>query len=94
MSAAQIQQKTILFSGAVQGVGFRYTTQRIAGNHTVAGTVRNLSDGSVELVVEGATEEVASFLAEVREHFRGNITDQTETSAPGTGRYRSFDILR
>lgn len=45
--------------GLVQGVGFRYTTRRLAQDAGVAGWVRNLPDGSVEVWVQGAKEAVA-----------------------------------
>jgi acylphosphatase len=52
MSAA-LERRTVFYSGLVQGVGFRYTTQRIAQQHAFAGFVRNLPDGRVQLVAEG-----------------------------------------
>jgi acylphosphatase len=59
--------KRVLYAGRVQGVGFRYTTQRLAAGRPVAGSVRNLPTGDVELVVEGDDSEVAAFLAAVAE---------------------------
>ncbi len=44
---------TILFSGMVQGVGFRYQTERVARSFDVTGYVRNTHDGHVEVVAEG-----------------------------------------
>ena len=41
----------ILFTGHVQGVGFRWTTERIASQLPLRGFVRNLPDGRVEVVV-------------------------------------------
>ena len=45
--------KKILYSGRVQGVGFRYECKRIAMGFEVNGTVENLDDGSVKLCVVG-----------------------------------------
>ena len=45
--------KRVLFQGHVQGVGFRYATHGLAQRFAVAGYVRNLADGRVELVAEG-----------------------------------------
>ena len=46
--------KKIIFSGRVQGVGFRYTTKEVATGYDVVGSVKNLPDGSVELLIMGA----------------------------------------
>jgi acylphosphatase len=48
----------VLISGQVQGVYFRASCQRMAWQHGVAGWVRNLPDGRVEAVFEGAPEDV------------------------------------
>lgn len=45
--------------GIVQGVGFRYFTLRHAQSLALAGWVRNLADGSVEVAVRGSDESVA-----------------------------------
>jgi len=49
----------------VQGVGFRYTAQSLAAQFPIAGFVRNLSNGDVELVAEGSAEQVNGFLEAV-----------------------------
>ena len=41
----------VIFSGRVQGVGFRYTSNQIAWRFDVTGWVKNLPDGSVQMVV-------------------------------------------
>jgi acylphosphatase len=48
-------------SGLVQGVGFRYFTQRAAARHQVLGYVRNLKNGSVEALAEGNEKAVEAF---------------------------------
>jgi acylphosphatase len=52
--------------GLVQGVFFRQSTARAAEQAGVAGSVRNLSDGSVEAVFEGPAEAVERLVAFVR----------------------------
>ena len=42
--------------GRVQGVGYRYYVLREAEGRQVTGYVRNLADGSVEVVAEGSDE--------------------------------------
>ena len=58
MSRSRLQ---IFYSGRVQGVGFRYTVKTLASGFEVTGTVRNLSDGRVELVAEGTKDELEAF---------------------------------
>ncbi|HEY5988598.1 MAG TPA: acylphosphatase [Streptosporangiaceae bacterium] len=48
----------VVVSGRVQGVFFRDTCRRVALEHGVSGWVRNLPDGRVEAVFEGAAEDV------------------------------------
>jgi len=52
--------------GTVQGVGFRFSTEGEADRIGVAGFVRNLADGSVEVEVEGEAFDVEKMLAWLR----------------------------
>ncbi|MDO5735109.1 MAG: acylphosphatase [Propionibacteriaceae bacterium] len=52
-----------IISGQVQGVGFRYHTQRVSERLQLTGWVRNLPDGTVEAEVEGDQESVEKLLA-------------------------------
>ena len=65
--------KKVHYWGKVQGVGFRYTTLGVARNFKVTGYVKNLLDGQVELVAEGAPEEVDRFLEAVAGKMAGYI---------------------
>ena len=49
--------------GSVQGVGFRYSTQREALRLGLTGYARNLDDGSVEVLACGEDEQVAALIA-------------------------------
>ena len=49
--------------GSVQGVGFRYSTQREALRLGLVGYARNLDDGSVEVLACGEDEQVAALIA-------------------------------
>jgi hydrogenase maturation protein HypF len=53
--------------GTVQGVGFRPFVYRLARRHALSGWVRN-STGPVEIEVEGESQAVERFLAELRDH--------------------------
>jgi acylphosphatase len=80
--------KHVTYSGRVQGVGFRYTAQHVAANCPVAGYVRNLPQGDVELVAEGPADEVEAFLGALAERMAGYIertTVRDETPAGHQG---------
>lgn len=71
--------RRVLFAGQVQGVGFRWTVEKLARNLPVTGFVRNLKDGRVELVCCAAEETIEKLIAEIRSHFGTGITGlQTE----------------
>ena len=53
--------RRFLIRGEVQGVGYRFFAQRAAARHQVVGYVRNLPDGSVEVLAEGPANRVESF---------------------------------
>lgn len=59
--------KRVVYEGRVQGVGFRYTCKDIARGYDVTGSVRNLADGTVELIASGEHDEIEEFLREVAE---------------------------
>ena len=86
------QRYSVYFSGDVQGVGFRYTTLRVAGRFLVTGYVRNLSDGRVELVAEGDTNEVARFVETVGAEMGGSISRVEEKVTEAEGGFRGFNI--
>lgn len=67
----------LLYEGRVQGVGFRYRVSTIAKCVPVAGYVRNLPDGRVELVVEGGQEDVEDFLEQIRLAMKGLVERET-----------------
>ena len=86
------EQRIIRFVGNVQGVGFRFTTCRLAESFDVTGSVRNCSDGSVECIVEGTPDEIAAFLEALEDRLGHFIRDRSQVSAPHTGRFHGFAV--
>ncbi len=85
----------IYYAGTVQGVGFRYTVKTLAAGFEVTGTVRNLPDGRVELVAEGAKDELSAFQQAIRESELGHFIRKEEVSwAEPQGGLRGFEIAR
>lgn len=83
---------TCHFSGHVQGVGFRYTVRNIALQYDVAGYVRNLPDGRVEMVVEGPERDCGGLLESVKERMSRFIRNISMEMAPATGEFDLFSI--
>jgi acylphosphatase len=82
----------IIFSGRVQGVGFRYTAQTIARRHPVTGYVRNLPDGTVELVAQGTLAALSALVADLQGNFRDNIRRCERTPLATSEPFDGFEI--
>ena len=67
---------TIFVQGRVQGVGFRWWVRARALELGIVGHARNLADGRVEVVAEGAADAVARLVELLRE-------EPTTTRRPG-----------
>jgi acylphosphatase len=88
-----MERVTVLYSGRVQGIGFRVTARHLACGYDVTGTVRNLPDGRVELIAEGARAELNAFLEGIAtSELSGFIAKQHETWLPAQGNLRGFTI--
>ena len=81
-------------SGSVQGVGFRWHTERIVRRISgVTGFVRNLDDGRVEVVVEGEETLLHQFKKELEEGILSrNIDNVKIVDEPYTGKFSDFSI--
>jgi acylphosphatase len=80
-------------SGRVQGVGFRYFTQDIASREGLSGSVRNLPDGSVEVLAEGDEQSLARLEAALWRGPSPARVDHVEVeSIVPTGRHTGFIV--
>lgn len=84
-----------LISGRVQGVGFRWFTEREASKRRVTGFVRNLRDGRVEVLAQAGAEE----LGELEERLRrgpsvAKVTDFERRSVPVDAARITFEVRR
>ena len=91
------ERRVILFSGRVQGVGFRMTAVQLAADLPLSGSVRNLDDGGggdgigtwdaggVELIVEGPAPDIDRLVRRLGEQFGGFIRTVSQRSVPPTG---------
>ena len=88
-----MERLIVHYSGRVQGVGFRATVRQIACGYDVTGTVRNLADGRVELIAEGAKAELKAFLEGIAQsELSGFIAKQVESWQPAQGNLHGFTI--
>lgn len=76
MSENKIIQKHLKIEGRVQGVGFRHFTKQNALSFDLKGWVKNLPDGSVEVVVSGARDNVEEMIGRLK---KGPITAQVSS---------------
>lgn len=83
----------VFFSGTVQGIGFRFTAERIARRFPVTGFVRNLEDGRVEVTAEGDEKILVEFLTAIRESgMKDYIRDVEAHWSKAGGCFRGFSI--
>jgi acylphosphatase len=82
----------VIYSGTVQGVGFRWTAEHHANSLKLTGWVRNCPDGTVEVVCEGAEEDIRDFLQKVKAEMSHYIrAAKVDWEAPA-GDLDRFDI--
>lgn len=83
-----------VFKGKVQGVGFRWTVVDHAERLSLAGTVQNLSDGSVEVFAQGKKEDLEAFLNAIKgEPGNARIASVYSTFQKPSHSYEGFHIL-
>ncbi len=86
------QRLTMRYRGRVQGVGFRYTACRMAGDTSLTGYVQNLANGEVQLVAEGDIDELERFLSALEIELGRHISGRDRIQGPPTGEFPDFRI--
>jgi acylphosphatase len=90
---SEIVAAEIFVSGMVQGVGYRFFTQRVAEELNLSGWVRNLPDGRVQADVEGPRARVEELLVRLRIGPRlSSVTDVAVTWKAASGTARGFTV--
>lgn len=87
-----VRHETVFFTGRVQGVGFRYTALQVAKEFEVAGWVANLTDGRVQLEIEGRVDEVTAFVAAVEERMHGHVRKTERSGGLRPAQFSGFAI--
>jgi acylphosphatase len=84
--------KHIIFSGQVQGVGFRFTAFNMANRHQLTGFVRNLPDGTVEMLTQGSSQVIDDCIRDIEEEFGRYIRETEIKEIPPNPQYKEFKI--
>jgi acylphosphatase len=82
----------IIYSGQVQNVGFRYTSRSIAHELGLTGWVRNVPDGTVELVAEGDEKSLLQLNEALKREMNYASFKEQLSWEPGTGEFLRFEI--
>ncbi|MBE0317731.1 MULTISPECIES: acylphosphatase [unclassified Niallia] len=85
-------QYHLAITGKVQGVGFRYFVQMKAIEYNVNGWVRNKDNGSVEAVISGPKETLASFIDDIKKGNRFAAVHHVDITEQEPEHFRSFSI--
>jgi acylphosphatase len=92
-SDGSTKRMQVLFSGKVQGVGFRSRIYRIATPLCIVGYVRNKQNGDVELIAEGTERTLCKFIDKIREsHPDDHIIRERLCWITATGEFDKFRI--
>ncbi len=84
--------KHIIFIGQVQGVGFRFTVLSTANRYQLTGLVRNLTNGTVEMIAQGPPDDIADCIRDIKESFSGYVRETKIKEVAFDPRYESFKI--
>lgn len=93
LASHHLRQRTI-YTGRVQGVGFRASTHALAQRFPITGFVRNEPDGSVLCESQGSAADLECFHATLREHLARFITHESASAIPFVHDEPDFTIQR
>ncbi len=83
----------LIIFGRVQGVGFRFFTEAEAIFHRIHGFVRNLPDGTVEVVAEGERENLEKFLRALEKGPpTGHVQNVVKNCSEARDEFKGFSI--
>ncbi len=91
-SKKMLKRTHVIYTGTVQGVGFRFTVAGLARRLGVAGWVSNLDNGDVALEAEAPADILDHFLDDIKSHFSTHIAGEQVTWVEPTGADAGFAI--
>ena len=88
----KLTARKIVFSGRVQGVGFRFTALNIASRYQLTGYVRNIPNGDVEMLAQGSAEMIDECVRDIQDSFVGSINHVDIEEATPDPKFTDFRI--
>ncbi len=82
----------IIFTGRVQGVGFRFAAFHAANRYQLTGWVRNCTDGSVEMIAQGRPDKMDDCIRDIQESFAGHVRETNIEEVPPDPKRKDFKI--
>ena len=82
----------VFYSGRVQGVGFRYTVEKLALDLELTGWVKNLPDGRVEMMAEGPRERIENLIYKLDKFYGDKIKHKDTDWLDARGGFTDFII--
>ena len=76
----------------MQGVGFRFTARRAANRRQLTGYVRNMPNGSVEMLAQGRPADIDDCIQDIKEYFSGYIREMNVREIPLNPTFTDFQI--
>jgi acylphosphatase len=86
--------EAVLFSGRVQGVGFRVSTRRLARDSKVAGYVRNLPDGRVEMIATAEADAISRLIDRLKGLYEEGIVGIERSPRSEVEEFSDFTVRR
>ncbi len=85
-------QVQVIYSGRVQGVGFRYNVDNIAKVMNIFGWIKNLEDGRVILVAEAEKDMLEKFLDQINNFFSDYINGSKVEWFDSIDHFNNFEV--
>ena len=88
----ELTARKIVFSGRIQGVGFRFTALNIASRYELTGYVRNIPASDVEMLAQGPAEAIDDCVRDLQDSFVGSISHIDIEEATPDPKFTDFRI--
>jgi acylphosphatase len=82
----------LIIEGRVQGVGMRYFVYNCALKYDIRGYVKNTSDGNVEIVCSGGSNEMDEFIAEIKKGPSFSYITNVRITESAQNNFKNFEI--